>query len=49
MEEIRLIFGPARVIPVLFFLAIQPHTGLESKAIADGHINKGYGPLSVFP
>jgi radical SAM superfamily enzyme YgiQ (UPF0313 family) len=49
MEEIRSIFGSGRIIPVLFFLAIQPHTGLESKAIADGHINKGYDPLSVLP
>ncbi|MGA2612123.1 MAG: hypothetical protein ABSG38_01545 [Spirochaetia bacterium] len=36
-------------MPVIFFLAIQPHTGLESRALADGHIRKGYDPLSVLP
>ena len=34
---------------MIFFLAIQPHTGLESRALADGHIRKGYDPLSVLP
>jgi Radical SAM superfamily len=49
LEEIRGIFGRDRVVPVVFFLAIQPHTGLESRAIAEGHIRKGYDPLSVRP
>jgi hypothetical protein len=49
MQEIKGIFGPQRVVPVIFFLAIQPHTGLESRAIDEGHIRKGYDPLSVLP
>jgi len=49
LREIRSIFGPDRVVPVIFFLAIQPHTSLESKAIADGQIGEGYDPLSVLP
>jgi radical SAM superfamily enzyme YgiQ (UPF0313 family) len=49
LDRIRSVFGPDRVVPVIFFLAIQPHTGLESRALADGHIRKGYNPLSVLP
>jgi hypothetical protein len=37
------------VVPLVFFLAIQPHTGLEARAIADGHLRAGYDPLSVLP
>ena len=49
VEEIKGIFGPDRVMPVVFFLAIQPHTGLETRALEDGHLGKGYDPLSVLP
>jgi hypothetical protein len=42
-------FGPDRVVPVVFFLAIQPHTGLEERALAEGHLRPGYNPLSVMP
>jgi radical SAM superfamily enzyme YgiQ (UPF0313 family) len=48
-EKIRRMFGPDRVTPVIFFLAIQPHTGLEKEALEDGVIKKGYDPLSVWP
>jgi hypothetical protein len=43
------LFGPDRVVPVVFFLAIQPRTGLEERALAEGHIRPGYNPLSVMP
>lgn len=43
------LFSADRVVPVVFFLAIQPHTGLEEAAIADGHIHRSYNPLSVMP
>jgi len=33
----------------VFFLAIQPHTGLESRALEDRHLRAGYNPLSVAP
>jgi radical SAM superfamily enzyme YgiQ (UPF0313 family) len=49
VRQIRSIFGMDRVIPVVFFLAIQPHTGLEKKALADGSLKTGYDPLSVLP
>jgi hypothetical protein len=49
MGRIRTIFGDDRVIPVMFFLAIQPHTGLERKALKDGSIRETYDPLSPFP
>jgi hypothetical protein len=49
MRRIRAIFGEKRVVPVVFFLAIQPHTGLERRAQANGHIREGYDPLSVMP
>ena len=49
MRRIRRIFGENQVVPVVFFLAIQPHTGLERKAQANGHIRAGYDPLSVLP
>jgi radical SAM superfamily enzyme YgiQ (UPF0313 family) len=49
VRRVRGIFGGDRVVPVIFFLAIQPHTGLEEHAIAEGHIAKRYNPLSVLP
>jgi hypothetical protein len=49
VRRIKEIFGDARVIPVVFFLAIQPHTGLESRALADHHLRADYNPLSVMP
>jgi hypothetical protein len=49
VRRIREVFAPLRVVPVVFFLAIQPHTGLERRAIAVGHIKAGYDPLSVLP
>ncbi len=49
MERIRAVFGASRVVPVVFFLAIQPRTGLEERAIAEGRIRQGYDPLSVSP
>ena len=49
MGRIRSIFGNDRVVPVMFFLAIQPHTGLERKALKEGAIRPGYDPLSPFP
>ena len=49
VRRIKTIFPARNVVPVVFFLAIQPHTGLERRAIADGHIRAGYDPLSVLP
>ena len=49
VRRVTALFGDERVIPVVFFLAIQPHTGLEETALAAGHIRAGYNPLSVLP
>jgi hypothetical protein len=49
VDKVRGIFGPDRVTPVVFFLAIQPHTGLEKKALDDGTLKRGYNPISVWP
>ena len=49
VRRIQELFGPTRVVPVVFFLAIQPHTGLEARAMADRHLAPGYDPLSVRP
>jgi radical SAM superfamily enzyme YgiQ (UPF0313 family) len=49
VRRIKKIFGDARVVPVVFFLAIQPHTGLETRAIEDRRLRPAYNPLSVMP
>ena len=49
VRRIKEIFGEARVVPVVFFLAIQPHTGLETYALEHAHLKQGYNPLSVMP
>ncbi len=49
VRRIKAMFGPDRVLPVIFFLAVQPHTGLEKRALADGALKAGYDPLSVWP
>jgi hypothetical protein len=49
IDRMRRIFGADRVVPVIFFLAIQPRTGLERRALEDGHLRAGYDPLSVWP
>jgi hypothetical protein len=49
VDRVRGIFGPGRVTPVVFFLAVQPHTGLEKKALDEGSLKRGYDPLSVWP
>ena len=49
VRKIQGIFGEDRVVPVLFFLAIQPNTGLERIALEEGRIKKDYDPLSPWP
>jgi radical SAM superfamily enzyme YgiQ (UPF0313 family) len=48
-KKITDIFGKDRVLPYIFFLGIQPHTGLEKYAIETGHIRPGYDPLAINP
>ena len=49
VDRIRSLFGAQRVVPVVFFLAIQPGTGLEALAFEEGRLRPGYDPLSVWP
>jgi radical SAM superfamily enzyme YgiQ (UPF0313 family) len=49
VDRIRALFGAERVLPVVFFLAIQPGTGLEALALAEGRLRPGYNPLSIWP
>jgi hypothetical protein len=49
VRRIKAMFGESRVVPVVFFLAIQPHTGLEAHALSTRHLRQGYDPLSVMP
>ena len=46
VDRVRAIFGPGRVTPVVFFLAVQPHTGLEKKALEDGSLRRD---TTLFP
>lgn len=48
-KKVKDIFGEANVLPYIFFLGIQPHTGLEKYAIETGHIRPGYDPLAINP
>jgi hypothetical protein len=48
-ERIQGIFPHGRVTPVIFFLAIQPHTALEKMVLDDGYLKAGYNPMSVWP
>ena len=48
-KKIVSILGEERVIPVLFFLGIQPHTDLETELIRSGYLKSGYNPLSLNP
>jgi hypothetical protein len=48
-KKVTEIFGKERVLPYIFFLGIQPHTGLEKYAIETGHIRPGYDPLAINP
>ena len=48
-KKIAEILGEDRVFPMLFFLGIQPHTGLEDRLISEGYLSTGYNPLSMNP
>jgi hypothetical protein len=49
VRELRAMLGKDRVVPVIFFLAIQPGTGIELLARETGHLGPHYDPLSVLP
>jgi hypothetical protein len=48
-RKIAAILGEDRVFPMLFFLGIQPNTGLEHRLLEEGYLSEGYDPLSMNP
>ncbi len=43
------ILGEKQVYPMLFFLGIQPNTGLEQRLLEEGYLSHGYNPLHLTP
>lgn len=48
-ERIRKMLPRNQVTPVIFFLAVQPHTPLEKMLLRGGYLKEGYNPMSVWP
>jgi len=48
-EEICDIFGPENVYPMVFFLAVQPHTSFEKRLMREGWLDPDYDPISLNP
>jgi radical SAM superfamily enzyme YgiQ (UPF0313 family) len=48
-RKIAGILGEERVFPALFFLGIQPHTGMEQRLIEEGYLPADYNPFSLNP
>jgi len=48
-KKIVSILGEDKVYPALFFLGIQPNTGLSERLIEDGYLPENYDPLSMNP
>lgn len=49
LERIQAMFSRNQVTPVIFFLAIQPHTALEKMVVDEGYLKPDYDPMSVWP
>lgn len=49
VRRISEILGPENVQPFLFFLAVQPGTGLAELAVRDGYLPEGFNPLALNP
>jgi len=43
------IMGEKQVYPALFFLGIQPNTGLSDRLVEEGYLPKNYDPLTLNP
>ncbi|MGB3942375.1 MAG: radical SAM protein [Candidatus Manganitrophaceae bacterium] len=43
------IMGEKQVYPALFFLGIQPHTGLAERLTEEGYLPRNYNPFSMNP
>ena len=49
VEKISQIFGEENVRPFLFFLAVQPRTGLAEHAVRKGYLPQDFNPLALNP
>ncbi|WDT76449.1 MAG: radical SAM protein [Candidatus Manganitrophus sp.] len=48
-KKIVEIMGESQVYPALFFLGIQPHTGLADRLVEEGYLPRNYNPFSMNP
>ncbi|MFQ5949638.1 MAG: B12-binding domain-containing radical SAM protein, partial [Nitrospiria bacterium] len=48
-KKIISIMGESQVYPALFFLGIQPNTGLSERLVEEGYLPRNYNPLSLNP
>ncbi len=48
-RELEAIFGREQVDPSIFFIGLQPHTGLETYALKNGILNPDYDPMEMLP
>lgn len=49
VKKISAIFGEENVRPFLFFLAVQPQTGLAEHAVKEGYLPDNFNPLALNP
>lgn len=48
-EAICDIFGEENVYPMVFFLAVQPHTSFEKRLMREGYLDENYDPIALNP
>lgn len=48
-ETICGIFGEENVYPMVFFLAVQPHTSFEKRLMREGYLEEDYDPIALNP
>ncbi|MCC6544123.1 MAG: radical SAM protein [Nitrospirae bacterium] len=48
-KSIVKIMGREQVQCVIFFLGVQPHTGLEKRLIENGYLSNNYNPIALNP
>jgi radical SAM superfamily enzyme YgiQ (UPF0313 family) len=48
-KKVIAIMGEPQVYPALFFLGIQPNTGLTERLVKEGYLPKNFNPLSMNP
>ncbi len=48
-RELEKIFGQENIVPMIFFIGLQPHTHLEQYGFEKGLIKPGYNPMSMMP